>query len=230
VIELERQLAERRRKAQERNDELKLAPRDLKFKIIIIGPMEVGKSCILIQLVQQIFDGMQQSTISCEFGEHVVRVDDKVVELNIWDSAGQESFRALGRTYYRNSQGVLIVYDVSNRTSFEQMESWLAEAQRNAVDNAVILLVGNKTDLNHRRQVSTEEGQQFAKKHHIKFIETSAKTASNIDSAFDLVAKTLVVRWRKKKIDYHGEDNQIKHVTAVNYLRNDKKKKKDCDC
>jgi len=153
------------------------------FKYIIIGDTGVGKSCLLLQFTDKRFRTDHDLTIGVEFGARLINIDQKQVKLQIWDTAGQESFRSITRSYYRGATGALLVYDISRRDTFHHLERWLTEARTNSNPNMVIMLIGNKNDL-ERREVSYEEGEQFAKEHNLIFKETSAKTAANVEEAF----------------------------------------------
>jgi len=153
------------------------------FKYIIIGDTGVGKSCLLLQFTDKRFRTDHDLTIGVEFGARLINIENKQIKLQIWDTAGQESFRSITRSYYRGATGALLVYDISRRDTFGHLTRWLEEARQNANPNMVIMLIGNKSDL-ERREVSYEEGERFAKEHDLIFKETSAKTASNVEDAF----------------------------------------------
>ncbi|CCW62851.1 unnamed protein product [Phytomonas sp. EM1] len=162
------------------------------FKYIIIGDSGVGKSCLLLQFTDRRFEPLHDLTIGVEFGTRLVSLHGgPAVKLQIWDTAGQESFRSITRSYYRGASGALLVYDVTNRSSFAHLQSWLEDARANAATAVVIMLIGNKCDLEGERQVSREEGEAFARKHGLLFTETSAKTALNVDDAFLKTAATI---------------------------------------
>ena len=145
----------------------------------------VGKSCLLLQFTDKRFQPVHDLTIGVEFGARMVTLDgDKLVKLQIWDTAGQESFRSITRSYYRGAAGALLVYDITRRDTFQHLSRWLEEARQHAQSNMVIMLIGNKNDLEHRRAVSTEEGKKFAEENGLIFLETSAKTAYNVEAAF----------------------------------------------
>ncbi|KAF8301913.1 putative Ras-related protein RAB2B [Trypanosoma cruzi] len=154
------------------------------FKYIIIGDSGVGKSCLLLQFTDKRFEPLHDLTIGVEFGARVVTIQQKNVKLQIWDTAGQESFRSITRSYYRGACGALLVYDVTRRETFTHLQTWLEDAKANANTAIVIMLIGNKCDLEAKRQVSREEGESFARKNNLVFMETSAKTAQNVDDAF----------------------------------------------
>lgn len=157
---------------------------NLLFKYIIIGDSGVGKSCLLLQFTDKRFEPMHDITIGVEFGARLINIQGKSVKLQIWDTAGQESFRSITRSYYRGACGALLVYDVTQRESFTHLQSWLEDAKANANTALVIMLIGNKCDLESARQVSREEGEAFARRNGLVFMETSAKTAENVDEAF----------------------------------------------
>ncbi|EAN80470.1 Ras-related protein RAB2B, putative [Trypanosoma equiperdum] len=154
------------------------------FKYIIIGDSGVGKSCLLLQFTDKRFEPLHDLTIGVEFGARVVTIKEKNIKLQIWDTAGQESFRSITRSYYRGACGALLVYDVTRRDTFTHLQTWLEDARSNANTAIVIMLIGNKCDLEKKREVSREEGEAFARKHNLVFMETSAKTAQNVDDAF----------------------------------------------
>lgn len=136
--------------------------------------------------------------------------DDTKVKLQIWDTAGQESFRSITRSYYRGAAGALLVYDITRRDTFQHLGRWLDEAKQHAQENMVILLIGNKADLDHRRAVSTEEGKQFAEQNGLLFLETSAKTALNVEQAFLQTAQNIHDKISNGEIDVSNESHGIK--------------------
>jgi Ras-related protein Rab-2A len=150
-------------------------------------------------------------TIGVEFGARMVTIaNDTQVKLQIWDTAGQESFRSITRSYYRGAAGALLVYDITRRDTFQHLSRWLEEAKSHAQPNMVILLIGNKSDLSNRRAVSTAEGQAFAEENGILFMETSAKTAYNVETAFLKTAQTIHEKILSGDIDISNESHGIK--------------------
>ncbi|EER16120.1 RAB-2,4,14, putative [Perkinsus marinus ATCC 50983] len=160
------------------------------FKYIIIGDTGVGKSCLLLQFTDKRFRPDHDLTIGVEFGARLVNVDGKQIKLQIWDTAGQESFRSITRSYYRGATGALLVYDISRRDTFNHLTRWLEEARQNSNPNMVIMLIGNKCDL-ERREVSYDEGAKFARDNNLIFLEASAKTAQNVEEAFLQTARKI---------------------------------------
>jgi Ras-related protein Rab-2A len=139
---------------------------------------------LLLQFTDKRFQPVHDLTIGVEFGARMISCADTQVKLQIWDTAGQESFRSITRSYYRGAAGALLVYDVTRRDTFQHLGRWLEEAKQHAQPSMVILLIGNKNDLEHRRAVSTDEGKAFADANGLLFLETSAKTAYNVEQAF----------------------------------------------
>lgn len=144
----------------------------------------VGKSCLLLQFTDKRFRQQHDLTIGVEFGARTLKINEKNIKLQIWDTAGQEAFKSITRSYYRAAAGALLVYDITRRDTFTHLTKWLEEVRQNANPDMTIMLIGNKSDLDTRRQVRTEEGEMFAKEHGLIFLETSAKTAFNVEEAF----------------------------------------------
>jgi len=195
---------------------------DCILKFIIIGSSTVGKSNILLQFTDKRFTHNSDLTIGIEFATKLVSRNKTVYKLQIWDTAGQETFRSLIRSYYRGTLGCLLVYDITRRESFESMESWITEL-KNYVPNVSVVLVGNKIDLETRREVETEEGIEFAQKHGLAFFETSAKTAQNIDQCFNCLIDQI-----NKKIEL-GEINVTRGASGVR-VANITEKSQGCMC
>lgn len=140
----------------------------------------------------------------------MINIANKPIKLQIWDTAGQESFRSITRSYYRGAAGALLVYDITRRETFNHLANWLEDARQHATANMVIMLIGNKCDLAHRRAVSTEEGAQFAKENGLIFMETSAKTAQNVEDAFINTAAKIYQKIEEGVIDISNESCGIK--------------------
>lgn len=180
------------------------------FKYIIIGDTGVGKSCLLLQFTDKRFQPVHDLTIGVEFGARMITIDGKQIKLQIWDTAGQESFRSITRSYYRGAAGALLVYDITQRHTFNHLTSWLEDARQHSNSNMVIMLIGNKCDLYARREVQKEEGEAFAREHGLIFMETSAKTAANVEEAFINTAREIYGKIQEGVFDPTNEVNGIK--------------------
>jgi len=184
---------------------------DFLFKLVLIGDSGVGKSCLLLRFADDNFTDSYISTIGVDFRFRTITIDKKVVKLQIWDTAGQERFRTITSAYYRGADGIIMVYDVTNQESFDHVEEWLSEVDRYASESTSKLLVGNKADLIEEKRVSEETAQRFSEKLGIPFLETSAKTATNVDAAFLTMAKELIKsRTAKGTGDKDGGNGAVK--------------------
>jgi len=180
------------------------------FKHIIIGDTGVGKSCLLLQFTDKRFQPVHDLTIGVEFGARMITIDGKQIKLQIWDTAGQEAFRSITRSYYRGAAGALLVYDITRRDTFNHLTTWLEDARQHSNSNMVIMLIGNKSDLESRREVKKEEGEAFAREHGLVFMETSAKTAANVEEAFINTAREIYEKIQEGVFDINNEANGIK--------------------
>ncbi|KAJ7074571.1 ras-domain-containing protein [Mycena amicta] len=161
-------------------------PAPINCKLLLIGNSSVGKSSLLLRFSdeQWLPEDESSATIGVDFRVHKLEVKGKKVKLSIWDTAGQERFRTITSSYYRGAQGIILVYDVSNRESFDALPRWYSELETYVSDKVVKILVGNKVDKEFSRQVSTAEGEAFATRMNSLFVEASAKTAANVKEAF----------------------------------------------
>lgn len=161
-----------------------------RHKLVFLGDVTVGKTSIVKRYIYARFDDSYKVTIGIDFLNKTVCLDDRIVHLQLWDTAGQERFRALTPSYVRDSSVAIVVYDVTSRATLLNTDQWITDI-RNEREDVRIVLVGNKTDLTEKRQVSRDEGEQKAKEHDIMFIETSAKSGSNITNLFQQLAIAL---------------------------------------
>jgi len=169
---------------------------DYLFKLLLIGDSGVGKSCLLLRFADDTYTESYISTIGVDFKIRTIELDGKTIKLQIWDTAGQERFRTITSSYYRGAHGIIVVYDVTDNESFNNVKQWLHEIDRYACENVNKLLVGNKSDLTAKRVVSTEQGKEFADSLGIAFLETSAKTAQNVEQAFLTMASQIKARMK----------------------------------
>ncbi|KAM1029197.1 hypothetical protein ACFX2A_042739 [Malus domestica] len=164
---------------------------DYLFKLLLIGDSGVGKSCLLLRFADDSYLDSYISTIGVDFKIRTVDQDGKTIKLQIWDTAGQERFRTITSSYYRGAHGIIIVYDVTDQESFNNVKQWLNEIDRYASENVNKLLVGNKADLTANKVVSYETAKAFADEIGIPFMETSAKNATNVEQAFMAMAAEI---------------------------------------
>ncbi|EIE76545.1 hypothetical protein G6F57_007318 [Rhizopus arrhizus] len=172
---------------------------DYLFKLVLIGDSGVGKSNLLSRFTTNEFNLESKSTIGVEFATKNLEIDNHTVKAQIWDTSGQERYRAITGAYYRGAVGALLVYDITRQSSFQNVQHWLKELRDHADPNIVIMLVGNKVDLSESsRQVTTEDGGSLAEQEGFLFVETSALDATNVDKAFATVFDTIYSNLPKK--------------------------------
>ena len=200
---------------------------DYLFKLLLIGNSSVGKSSLLVRFVDDIWEENFVPTIGVDFKLKTLEVNGKKVKLQIWDTAGQERFKNITASYYRGGNGVLVVYDITDRDSFTNLTSWLIEIEKNANKNVFKLLIGNKNDLESERKVTFNEGKEFADSNGMKFIETSAKTADKVYEAFELLTKEIIKNNlnKDKVITNKGTERKIELNKGADL---NKKKEKGC--
>ncbi|XP_036379551.1 ras-related protein Rab-6A-like isoform X3 [Megalops cyprinoides] len=162
-----------------------------KFKLVFLGEQSVGKTSLITRFMYDSFDNTYQATIGIDFLSKTMYLEDRTIRLQLWDTAGQERFRSLVPGYIRNSAAAVVVYDITNLNSFQQTSKWIDDVRTERGSDVIIMLVGNKTDLADKRQITTEEGEQRAKELNVMFIETSAKTGYNVKQLFRRVAAAL---------------------------------------
>ncbi|KAI7743133.1 hypothetical protein M8C21_010031 [Ambrosia artemisiifolia] len=180
---------------------------DYVFKIVLIGDSAVGKSQLLARFSRNEFSLDSKATIGVEFQTKTLVIDHKNVKAQIWDTAGQERYRAVTSAYYRGAVGAMLVYDISKRQSFDHIARWLEELRGHADNNIVIMLIGNKSDLDSQREVSTEDAKEFAEREGLFFMETSALEATNVEPAF-LTILTEIYRTVTKKSLVANEESE----------------------
>ena len=205
---------------------------DLCYKIIVIGDSGVGKSCLTIQAIENKFVDLYRATVGFEFLSFNLRINKVVIKLQIWDTCGQEVYKSLISGIYRNSSLAIILYSVTNRNTFQHIDTWIKELNQNSTQNIKIILVGNKSDLEKERKISYEEGEKLKNKHKLDyFIETSAKTGNNAKNVLIEAAKILYKEYiliKDKEVTNIKEEKNESKILDKDNTNNSKKKKKKC--
>ena len=199
------------------------------FKTLILGDSFVGKTNMLKRFLHNEFDTNTKETVGVEFGSKNFIIDgNDIVKAQIWDTAGQERYRSVTKAYYKGAKGALLVYDISRKSTFENIDNWLLDLKTNGDKDILIILIGNKSDLIDKREVSTEEAQTKAEQYNIAFLETSAKTGDNIVKAFtELVTQVYNTNISLQQSNFEIEENNSDGVNLVNKSE-EKTKKKGC--
>ncbi|CAL8070042.1 unnamed protein product [Orchesella dallaii] len=180
---------------------------DLLFKLLLIGDSGVGKTCILFRFSDDAFNTTFISTIGIDFKIKTIELKGKKIKLQIWDTAGQERFHTITTSYYRGAMGIMLVYDITNLKSFENIAKWLRNIDEHANEDVEKMILGNKCDMDDNRQVQKERGDAIALEHGIKFMETSAKNNINIDRAFHELAEAILNKTSRETSSSSGVGN-----------------------
>ena len=203
---------------------------DLLYKIIIVGDTCVGKSNILSRYIKNVFREDSKSTVGVELGNKLLKVKGTNTKLQIWDTAGQERYRSITSSYYKGSHGCFIVYDITNEQSFENVEKWFEQVQKEGSKDVSIILVGNKCDLENERKVPKEKGEEKAKLLNIPFFETSALSNIKIEDIFTVIAENIYERTGGVKNEDDDDDIEIinENEKPVNLAAQQPQEKKSC--
>jgi len=176
------------------------------FKILLLGDSGVGKSCIILRYIEDTFSSNLMNSIGVDFKLKNIEIDNKKIKLQIWDTAGQERFRTITTSYYKGAHAIVIVFDITDKESFEHVKNWMADIDKFAKNGVLRILVGNKCDLEEKRAVKKEEGNEMAEKYGIKYIETSAKDTINIETLFIDTTKYLMSKQGAKGGNKNNKD------------------------
>ena len=198
------------------------------IKILTLGDQSVGKSSIVLRYSDNKFKDTWLSTIGVDSKRKIVKVKGEKVKVSIWDTAGQERFQNIVKTYYIGSNGVLLIYDITNRKSFEKIDFWYNDLFYNTnikIDELIIYLVANKMDLDKKREISKEEGEKYSKNKNIRYFEVSAKTGEGIKKLFDEIINDIMDKLLKSNEKEEKEEN-----LRVSFLEKDTFKYKDKKC
>jgi len=182
---------------------------DYIFKVLLVGNSVVGKSSLILRYVDQIWNDVFVPTIGVDFKVKSLEIENKSIKLQIWDTAGQERFRNVISSYFKGAHGILLIFDITSRDSFKELENWLAEVEKNASTQILKILIGNKCDLEEEREISKDEGEAFAMRNGMQYIETSAKINTNVNEAFEALSK-IMVEYYSKKSSAINENKTIK--------------------
>ena len=199
---------------------------DLLFKLILIGDSCVGKSNILLKYLKNEFDPNSRATVGVEFGTKNIIINNKKIKIQIWDTAGQERYRSITSAYYKGAKGALIVYDITRKCTFDNIDKWISDLKLNGDKNICIVILGNKSDLDDKREVSKGEGIKKSEMYKTAFLETSALNGDNIGKAFDEIIDQII---QNNKSFF--EDNNKKEMDKgvnLNGSSKDNDKKKCC--
>jgi Ras-related protein Rab-11A len=207
-----------------------MADHDYLFRIVMVGDSGVGKTNLLSRYTVNDFNFETKTTIGAQFSNKVIPIDSHQVQLQIWDTAGQERYHSITSAYFRGASGALLVYDVCSTESFQSTEKWIKSLKELAEPDVVIVLVGNKSDLVNLKTVSCEDAQEFALKHSVEFIETSALNGQNVFVAFESLAKKIYFLKGEKNIKSKKDNPVYRENKSDSYklLFPEKNKKKSC--
>ena len=213
---------------------------DLSFKIIIVGDQGVGKSCLAIKASRNYFEDFYSPTVGFEFVSFNVRVQEKIIKLQIWDTCGQEVYRSLISSFFRSASLAIVVYSIDTEDSFNNIEKWLNDIKTQSNPDIKIFLIGNKADLEDKRRLTKEQGEQLCRDHNLAFfMETSAKTGFNVQNVFIQVAKELYLQHEeiKNRVSRPGtlimpinEENNNNNVVKLEIEEEEKTKRKKFCC
>ena len=179
---------------------------DVIMKLILVGDASVGKTNILSKYLSNHFDPNSKATVGVEFGTKNLEIDNKKIKVQIWDTAGQERYKSITSTYYKGAKGAIIVYDITRKVTFENIDKWIGDLKINGDEKIIIFLVGNKSDLNDMREVNKDDGINKSEKYNMSFLETSALYGDNISKVFDELIEKVYINFyanlqKEKKLE-----------------------------
>ena len=162
------------------------------FKILLLGDSEVGKSCFLMRYSDNVFVENYITTIGLDYKLKNVKLDSgKTIKVQLWDTAGQDKYRTIAKNYFKGSHGILLLYDITKQSSFNNIREWIQDIREEVSPKAIIFLIGNKIDLAEQRKISKEKGEELAEEYKIPFFEASAKSGENVDEVFKALYKKI---------------------------------------
>ena len=196
---------------------------DLKIRLMLIGDSNVGKTSIIKRYCNNQFSPSYISTVGIDFETKYLRLNGKIINLQIWDTAGQERYKVLAKNYYKNSDGFIIVYDITDKKSFNNVANWITQIKDSASENVKCVLLGNKCDLEELRQVDINQGKDLANNYHLKFYETSAQKGNNIQKVFNDLVKGFL-----NDDNFVNDSERSSISTEQRNLRRARNQKKKC--
>ena len=196
---------------------------DLLFKLILIGDSCVGKSNILLKYLKNQFNKNSKTTVDVEFDTKNIIINNKRIKIQIWDTAGQERYRSITSAYYKGAKGALIVYDITRKNTFDNIDKWITDLKLNGDKNICIIILGNKSDLIDKREINKNDGIKKAEMYKTAFLETSALNGDNISKAFDELIEQIVIN--NKNIFQDDNENEIDKGVNLNDEKNNNNKK-----
>jgi len=199
---------------------------DLLFKLILIGDSCVGKSNILLKYLKNEFDPNSRATVGVEFGTKNIIINNKKIKIQIWDTAGQERYRSITSADYKGAKGALIVYDITRKCTFDNIDKWISDLKLNGDKNICIVILGNKSDLDDKREVSKGDGIKKSEMYKTAFLETSALNGDNIGKAFDEIIEQIIQN--NKSFFEDSNKKEMDKGVNLNESNKDNDKKKCC--
>ena len=182
------------------------------YKILLLGDSTVGKTCFLLRYVDDSFLDLHMATIGLDYRlKTLILEEQKIVKIQLWDTAGQDKFRAITRNYYKGASGIILIFDVTNIKSYENIKKWINEIKEEISEKVSIVLIGNKIDNVQERKISKEQGEKLANEIGIKFFETSAKTGEGINESVFFLVKKIFENDPEVKNKYQGRNLKIKN-------------------
>ena len=198
---------------------------DVMFKVVLVGDSGVGKTNILSKYIKNEFHEDSKSTIGVEFGSKQLKIEGHKIKAQIWDTAGQEKYKAITSAYYKGAQGAFVVYDITRKETFNSVDRWINDLKTSADKNLTIIMIGNKCDLEDQRQVSADQGEEKGKSYDVAFMETSAFSGENIDKAFG----NLINEIYKKCYEEMTADDDLDIIGKSEDINLDKTKPKNSE-
>ena len=200
---------------------------EMKMKVIIIGDSSVGKTNIMSRYLKNQFLENSKATVGVEFGAKLFNINGHKIKAQIWDTAGQEKYKAITGAYYKGSKGAFVVYDITRKDTFESIDRWINDLKTTGDPKLNIMIIGNKCDLDHRREVLKEQGEEKSKSFGCAFLETSALSGDNIEKGFEMMISEIFKKYEKENAD---DDDLItvEKGEDINLGKKDEKKKKGC--